>query len=340
MAAPRKDWPWVTIAIVALNVAVFGWELAAGADPLQPTAQWMVDHGGNFAPETFAGGEWRLLTSMFLHYGLLHIAMNMIGLLDGGRHVERMYGRAGFVALYLVSGLAGSLASAMHSPNVASAGASGAIFGVFGAFGGFLFVHRAKLDVDVVQRQVRGLAIFLAYNVYFGLTAKGIDLVAHLGGLLAGFGLGVTLGYGAPIGRASLRRAVLVGAIGTAVVFGIAFFAPRPADPLGDFVTVESKVLARWNQVVPQVGTLTDDQLADVIDHELVPPWHAAGDHYAEEAAGPLRTDMLAYIAAREDGWAMMSKALRVHDTEGVKAGMARFKEADAILQRVNAGAK
>src|SRR5688572_25374045 len=119
----RRQIPWVTIALAVANVAVFVWELSRGADAMEPTAQWMAEHGGNFGPVTLDGEQWRLLTSMFLHYGVLHIVMNMIGLLDGGRHVERMYGRAGFVAIYLVSGLAASLATSLRA-NVVSAGAS------------------------------------------------------------------------------------------------------------------------------------------------------------------------------------------------------------------------
>jgi rhomboid protease GluP len=334
--AEKRHLPIVTILFAVANIAVFIWELAAGADPLQPTAQWMVDHGGNFGPLTLHGESWRLVTSMFLHYGLLHIAMNMIGLVDGGRHVEKMYGAAGFAALYLVSGLAGGLATGMRS-NVASAGASGAIFGVFGAFGAFLLLHRTRLDVEQVKKQARGLLVFLAYNLYFGLTAKGIDLVAHLGGLAAGFLVGLALEVGTDHGPSTVRRALLVGVLGTALVFGLTFVVPAPTNAIADFSKVEETVLARWNGLVPQLkaNTVTGVQSADIIEAEILPPWRTARAAFARDADGPLRDDMLEYLAARQEGWEQMAKALRDDDAAGVAAGMTRFSQGDAVIERI-----
>ena len=328
--------PWVAIFLAVANVAVFGWELSAGADAMQPTAGWMMDHGGNFGPLTFDGQQWRLLTSMFLHYGVLHLVMNMIGLLDGGRHVERMYGHAGFVALYLVSGLAGSLASGIRGQAV-SAGASGAVFGIFGAFGAYLLLHRDRLDRETVSRQARGLMIFLAYNVWFGLAAKGIDLVAHAGGLAAGFVVGIALEIGTDEKHSTARRALLVAVLGIAIVVGASFAVPKPNNAMLTFAPIETKLLTRWNELVKeaQSGTLQDDKLADAIETELIPPWHKAHSDYERDAEGPLRADMLDYMQAREDGWAMIVKGLRAHDNEIAKQGMARFAEADAIVARM-----
>lgn len=337
MSDEKRFIPWVTIAIAVLNVGVFGWEIAAGGDLLQPSAQWMIEHGGNFAPVTYHGEQWRLFTSMFLHYGLLHIAMNMIGLIDGGRHVEKMYGRWGFIALYLVSGLAGSLASSLRSANVASAGASGAIFGVFGAFGAFLYLHRARLDVEQVKKQARGLMIFLAYNIYFGLTAKGIDLVAHLGGLAGGFLIGIALEIGTTEDQSTVKRSALVGILGTILVIGISLMVKGPSNALQEFLTVETTVIEKWNAAVPKIksGEMTDEQAADLIEKELLPAWKVAHDKYEKDGDGPLRDDMIGYILAREDGWRTMAPALRNEDLAGVQAGMARFSEGDAILQRL-----
>lgn len=333
---PRR-WPYVAIAIALANVAAFAWEVSAGASAVSPEATWMLAHGGNYGPVTLGGEPWRLATSMFLHYGVLHLLLNMVGLLDGGRHVERMYGHAGFATLYVVSGLVGSLASAVRAEAV-SAGASGAVFGVFGAFAAFLWLHRKRLDREVVAKQARGLVIFLAYNLWFGLTAEGIDMVAHAGGFVAGFAVGIALEAGTGHEPSTLRRSLLVALVGMAVVLGGVLAAGKPPDAIGSlqrFAEVEEKVLARWNELVPQVeaGTIEDAKLAEIIETELLVPWRAAHEAYEQDAAGDMKTDMLAYIAAREEGWTIIAQGLRAQDASTIERGMTRFRQADAVVE-------
>jgi rhomboid protease GluP len=333
----RRVLPFVTIFLALANIGVFVWEVTAGADALTPNPQWMMAHGGNFGPLTLGGEQWRLFTSMFLHYGVIHIGMNMIGLIDGGRHVERMYGRAGFAALYLVSGLAASLASSLRATAVVSAGASGAIFGVFGAFGAFLFLHRDRLDRAEVSRQSRGLLIFLAYNIYFGLTAKGIDLVAHLGGLAAGFITGLALEAGTSEDPSSRRRSLLVAVLGVALVAGGAYLAPKPHSELAELDEIESRVLHRWQEVAQQydAGKVQDGDLADVIEKELLPPWRQLRHGYEMNIKGEPRRLVLEYAAAREEGWEGMARALRSGDQPAFQQALARFKEGDSAIERM-----
>jgi len=333
---PKLATPWVTIVLAVANVAVFGWALSAGADVMSPDAQWMLAHGGNYGPMTLDGQQWRLVTSMFMHYGILHLAMNMIGLADGGRHVERMYGPAGFIALYLVAGLAGSFATSLRG-NVVSAGASGAIFGVFGAFGAFLWLHRDRLDKEEVKKQSRGLAIFLAYNIYFGVTAEGIDLLAHFGGLVAGFLCGLALEFGTTHDHTTLRRALIVGVLGTGLILGGSMLAPRANNAMADFATIETKVLARWNEAVQQIqaGTLTDDKVADLIENELLPQWRTARAGYEANGEGKLRALMLQYLAVRQEGWEIMVPGLRAGDQEVVARGAAKFAEGGGYIQKL-----
>jgi rhomboid protease GluP len=333
--------PWVTIFFAVANLAVFAWELAAGADAMQPTAQWMLEHGGTFGPVTLAGEEWRLVTSMFLHYGVLHIVMNMIGLLDGGRHVERMYGPAGFATIYMVSGLAAALATSLRASAV-SAGASGAIFGVFGAFGAYLLLHRGRLDRHQVTQQSRGLMIFLAYNIWFGFTAESIDMVAHIGGLIAGFIIGLALEAGTDEGHTSGRRSFLVAVVGLALVAGGAFLAPSPTNAFAQFGTSEQKVLDRWNGLITEAkaGKITDAALADVIDSELLPAWRDLGAAYAKDGEGKLHRLTLDYIRARQEGWEIVARGLRAGDEAEVNRGMTRFNQGDAIIEKMRAASK
>ncbi|HEU5060908.1 MAG TPA: rhomboid family intramembrane serine protease [Kofleriaceae bacterium] len=338
---PARFIPWVTIVLAVANVAVFAWELAAGAGVVQPTPTWMLEHGGNFGPVTLDGEQWRLFTSMFLHYGAIHIAMNLIGLVDGGRHVERMYGPVGFAALYLVAGLAGSLASALRGGAI-SAGASGAVFGVFGAFGAFLLLHRQRLDRAEVSKQARGLLIFLAYNMLFGFTTPGIDMAAHVGGLLAGFAVGLALEVGTGEDPSTVRRSLMVAAAGIALVVVGALLAPRPASDLAETRNVEAlerTVVGRWQEVAAQfdAGTLAAPQLADVIEKELLPPWRKVHAGFRKYIEGELRPLALEYVSARQEGWELMVPALRSGDDAQFQKALQRLKEADAAVQKLNA---
>jgi rhomboid protease GluP len=139
-----------------------------------------------------ASGEyWRLFTSMFLHIGFAHLLFNGYALVAIGTELERLLGPVRFLVIYLLSGLYGALASYAFSVNL-SAGASGAIFGLIGALAAFFFLHRARLG-NWGRMRLANIAFLIAINLFFGFTYPGIDNLAHLGGLLGGFGLGWAL---------------------------------------------------------------------------------------------------------------------------------------------------
>jgi membrane associated rhomboid family serine protease len=157
-----------------------------------------------------AGGEYyRLVTSMFLHYGAFHLLMNMYALLMVGDAVERALGRWRYVTLYLIAGLGGSAASYAFGPNNFSAGASGAVFGLFGAY----FVIQKRLRLDTSQ-----MATLIGLNIIIGFLLRGyIDWRAHIGGLVAGAALTALFAY---VGRRGRERDILHAA-GAAVVLAI-----------------------------------------------------------------------------------------------------------------------
>ncbi len=133
--------PWVrressitlTHVLFGANVMVFIAMVLASGPSLDFPGQVMVHFGANFGPFTLSGQWWRLLTYMFLHGGVFHIAINMWCLWDLGAVCESLYGRWTFAAIYLITGVAGGLASVGWNPGVLSVGASGAIFGLAGA---------------------------------------------------------------------------------------------------------------------------------------------------------------------------------------------------------------
>ena len=133
------------------------------------------------------GEVWRLLTAVFLHVDLFHIGFNSYALLIFGPQVERRYGRARFLLIYILGGLAGSAFSFLLSPNP-SVGASGAIFGLIGVVGAYLFRYRDRLAAG--QARLTNIISVIAYNLLYGFIMARVDNWAHIGGLTAGLALG------------------------------------------------------------------------------------------------------------------------------------------------------
>lgn len=227
-ATPTADgWrPWVTYGLIAANLVMFAFELAQGASLGGPSPQEMIQLGGNFAPLTRNGQSWRLVTAMFLHYGALHVGMNMVCLYQVGI-VERMLGRAEFLALYFAAGLVGGLASLATHPHAVSAGASGAVFGMFGAFTAVMVVRREQMDPGAWRRTMRSLGTFFAVNLFFGLSQHGVDLTAHGVGLAVGFVGGFLLAKTAGHEARPLWRALAVAAVGTGTALSALYAMSR-----------------------------------------------------------------------------------------------------------------
>ena len=209
----------VTKAFFGINVAVFAGMLLAGVSPTDPTSQQLIQWGANFPPFTMSGQWWRMLSCVFVHIGLLHIAFNMWCLWDLGSLAESLYGHWTFAAVYLVTGVAGSAASMAWHPNGVSAGASGAIFGVAGALIASFYLGEFSLPRFAVMGTLRSVVIFAAYNLIFGAISNRTDNSAHLGGLAAGLLLGALIALIAPERDEPFRRlAVLL--VGVGVVYG------------------------------------------------------------------------------------------------------------------------
>jgi membrane associated rhomboid family serine protease len=191
---------------------------------LNPTTEQLFAVGASFGPAVANGEWWRTVSAMFLHAGLLHIALNLWAFLSVGRFVERIFGNVAFLAIYLLGGFAGELASLAVHPMAVGVGASGAIFSVYGALLAFGLVHKGVFPKEVLRRQRSSLLAFVGYNVVFGLTAKGVDIAAHAGGFIAGMAAGALLNRDLlhptahrlrrTLGAIGLAAALLLGAFG------------------------------------------------------------------------------------------------------------------------------
>lgn len=179
-----------TAALIGLNLAVFTLMVVAGTGLLRPTGGQIVNWGGNYGPLTLGTQWWRLLTSIFVHIGLLHLVVNMWCLYQLGSLAEKLYGGWSFLLLYLLTGLAGSIASISRSTSVASAGSSGAIFGLAGALITSLCFGKLPISRRNLVIALGSLLAFAGYNLAYGFLKGGIDNGAHVGGLICGLLIG------------------------------------------------------------------------------------------------------------------------------------------------------
>jgi membrane associated rhomboid family serine protease len=213
----------VTKTLIGINVAVFVLMLAVGGaaalrfsiTPLHVWGALVVGEPGAASGRGVVNGEYyRLITSMFLHYGIVHLALNMWALWVVGGVLEPLLGRARFLALYLISGIGGGVATYLtagiglmlfNSPlfggfATPTAGASGAVFGLFGAF----YVVLRRLGQDT-----RMITMILVVNLVFTFLVPFISVAGHLGGLVVGALVAAGLAYAPRRHRTVVQLVVL-----------------------------------------------------------------------------------------------------------------------------------
>jgi rhomboid protease GluP len=219
----RESRVGVTQIIFGINVAVFLLGMVPGGSSI-------TSFSANLGALTLSGEWWRLVTNVFVHGNLFHIAFNMWALWNLGLLCESLYGRGTYAAIYLICGGGASLASAAWHPDVASVGASGAIFGLAGALLAALKLGEFSVPRAALSGTLRSLGAFVVYNLIFGFALPGIDNTAHIGGLVTGLIVGALIALIAPQQDQVPRRvAVFVvvilalagGAIGVAHHYGV-----------------------------------------------------------------------------------------------------------------------
>lgn len=186
-----KKTAYVNVLLIALNIGYFLFLEMIGSTE---DSMFMIQHGAMFEPLVREREEYfRLLTSVFMHFGVNHIANNMIILFILGDNMERALGHVKYLVFYLVCGVGANVVSmmvnVMQGDVVVSAGASGAIFGVIGGLLYAVVINHGRLE-DLSTRQ---LAVMILCSLYFGFTSTGVDNVAHVAGLLIGIVMAVLL---------------------------------------------------------------------------------------------------------------------------------------------------
>lgn len=182
---------YVNFTIIAVNVL---WFLFLEMQGSTENTEFMIVHGAMFEPAVLYGKEyWRILTAVFMHFGIEHLVNNMLILFILGDNLERALGKIKYAVFYLVCGVGANVVSLgvnlMKGTYAVSAGASGAIFGVVGGLLYAVAVNRGRLE-DLSTRQ---LAIMAAFSLYHGFTSSGVNNVAHVAGLLLGVVMGAIL---------------------------------------------------------------------------------------------------------------------------------------------------
>ena len=224
--AQRRSAPYrppVTTAILAANVLVFLVTVATGksvARSFGPVVEW----GANYGPLTLTGQFWRVLTSNYIHDGIIHVAVNMWSLWQVGRLAERIFGGAAYFATYTLCGIAASLASLYWNPLRPSVGASGALFGILGTLIAVLALGKLPFPPQARKGLLQNLLVVSFINLVYGAQAARIDNSAHVGGFLAGLALGALLApliNDPPEQRQGRARLIFVGAAAFLVAFGM-----------------------------------------------------------------------------------------------------------------------
>jgi membrane associated rhomboid family serine protease len=216
--------PVVTLALIAVSVAVFIPTLTGG-NLLDAGSRTLTEMLALNGPDVASGEWWRLITSGFLHYGLIHLGFNMLILYQLGTMLEPALGRVRFTVLYLVALLGGAFGALLLDPDAYTAGASGAVYGLMGA----AFLGMRRRGVDPMQSGIGGL---LVINLLLTFVIPGISIGGHLGGLAAGAGAGAVLfaTEGPDPGRRALGLAACA-AIAAAIAIASVITASTPLWP-------------------------------------------------------------------------------------------------------------
>jgi membrane associated rhomboid family serine protease len=335
---------FVTLAVLAANLAVYAVMVARGVPPVSPDFDALVRWGANYGPMTTHGQWWRLLSATFVHAGALHLLMNMAVLWSVGRFTERLFGHPGFLALYVVSGLGGSLASLAVHPLTASVGASGAVFGIYGGLLGFVMVRRDVIPIERRLGLIKNAVTFIGVNLAYGFSQPQIDLTAHIGGFLSGAVAGAALSIRPAANLKISRRwsAAAVAVCSVAVSVLVAVTIPVVDDWLAELrhlSTLEASTLALYNK---SLGAMTPESRAKgdferVVEEQVLPPWEAErAKLVALRLPEPQRTaakKWSTYMSLMAEAWRLNARGFDASDTDALRRASEKQEEALVAIE-------
>ena len=252
---------WITAILIAINVGLYGWQVLSGVDATSPTTADAIRWGADFSPMTFLEQPQRLFSSMFFHFGLIHLMLNMWALYIFGSVAEQMLGRFYFIGLYLLAGLMGSLLSSYITirdsyallenfdstglqsslmPHV-GAGASGAVMGLGAALTVLALFPALPQQRFILDK--KSLVMVMAINLAFGFIATGINNAAHIGGMIMGALLALIWYISQKMNVATVGSVIGL-IIGTVLCFGFYQYCVSlipPIEPLWQEILTQMK---------------------------------------------------------------------------------------------------
>ena len=232
---PRRNYGFLkhspTAAIIILCIIAYIAEVIVSRS-IEISLPALMKLGANSGVEVFSGQWWRLMTSVFLHGGFLHIAANMWALFNLGLLAEILYGRRNYLVLYLLCGLGGSVASVWWHPTEVGVGASGAIFGIAGALLPALKFQKNPRIAMALRGALGSIVFFVFVNLLIGAGVPFIDNAAHVGGLVTGIVVGALLpSYTVEEERKKTGQAIVVFVLAFALLAYGATYAKKKYEP-------------------------------------------------------------------------------------------------------------
>jgi rhomboid protease GluP len=343
----------VTKLLVAVNLLVFAAMLAGGAGLWHSSNTVQLAWGANFGPATQDGEWWRLGTALFLHFGAVHLTLNLWALWDAGQLVERMYGHARFACIYFASGLTGNLLSLVaHRGLAISGGASGAIFGLFGALLIFLWRERHNLHPKEFRWFFWGAAGFALASLVLGLLITGIDNAAHIGGFFSGILCGVIFAQPAGMIERRFRRIrLLAGAtFALAIVILVSQIPVRTyrwseealaRKEIGEFLRDDAAITQSWQSILDKAreGGISFDELAGRIDTSVGDRYEESFELLSELPPNPALPSAATveilrhYAERRRDASRALAEGLRAHKPEQIRDALEMEKQSRHLTQ-------
>jgi len=348
---------YATYTIMGLNVLVFVLMVINGAGLVEPNGLVHIKWGSNYTPLTLSGDWWRLISNTFIHFGIIHLLMNMYCLYMAGVYLEPMLGKGKYIAAYLCTGVLASLTSLWwHTDGINSAGASGAIFGMYGLF--LALLTTSLIPKAVRQSLLSSIGIFVVYNLVYGMKG-GVDNSAHVGGLLSGFVIGYIYAFGIKKGKEEQKLnwiipvviivtiAITVGYLQqhkvsaeerTEALNGVIASAYKDNDKyiagLNEIYKIEDKAIAPLND-----STLTDEQRKEKIDSTSLPLWTQAEEKLNQMQSYDISTNthlkttkLLEYIALRKKEDDIIIKIIETKERESL---IPELKEARENMNKI-----